>query len=70
VLDARYVVTVTRTALYQGELTIADDSQIIHRQIVGLMFGAVFGADVDDVYSWKQIAIEFIERLASGESTL
>jgi hypothetical protein len=34
---------------------------ILHRQLVGLMYDAVFGPDVADVSAWKQIAIEFVD---------
>jgi hypothetical protein len=60
-LDDRYKVVVTRTAPYQGELTISEAGKILHRQLVGLMYDAVFGPDVVDVFAWKQIAIEFVD---------
>lgn len=60
-LDDRYDVVVTRTAPYQGELTISESGKILHRQNVGLMYGAIFGPDVADVFVWKQIAIEFVD---------
>jgi hypothetical protein len=60
-LDDRYEVVVTRTAPYQGELTISESRKILHRQNVGLMYNAVFGPDIADVFAWKQIAIEFVD---------
>jgi hypothetical protein len=60
-LDDRYEVVVTRTAPYQGELTISESGKILHRQNVGLMYNAAFGPDVTDVFGWQQIAIEFID---------
>lgn len=60
-LDDRYDVVVTRTAPYQGELTISESGKILFRQKVGLMYGAIFGPDVADVFAWKQIAIEFVD---------
>jgi hypothetical protein len=68
-LDNRYVVTVTRTAPNQAELTIADHGQIIHRHTVRLMCDAIFGPDADSVQNWQQIAIKFIDCRASGRPT-
>ncbi len=66
-LDDRYIVKVRRTAPYQGELTITDGEQTIHRQQVGLMFDALFGPDVDDVLTFQSIAIRFVDGLGSGQ---
>lgn len=60
-LDGRYAVTVTRLDKYHGELTVRDQERLIHRQAVGLAFGAIFGPDVDDVATWQQIAIEIVD---------
>ena len=48
-LDGKYEVTVTRTGDYYGELTISEDNQVLHRETVGLSYGAIFGPDVADV---------------------
>jgi hypothetical protein len=68
-LDHRYRVTVTRTASYQGELTIAEDEVVLHKQTVGLMYNALFGPDIDDVRSWQERAVNFIDGRASDQST-
>ncbi len=47
-LDGRYTVAVYRLAPYRGELTILDGIRLLHRQKVALMYGTVFGPDVDD----------------------
>jgi hypothetical protein len=60
-LDDRYKVVVTRTAPYQGDLTISEAGKVLHSQIVGLMYDAIFGPDIADVVAWKQIAIEFVD---------
>jgi len=65
-LDGRYVVTVTRTHRYQGELVISDSDQKLHQQTVDLMYGAIFGPDIDDVNSWQQIAMDIIDGRKSG----
>jgi len=62
-LDKRYVITVTRTEAYRGELTILDTDQVLHREPVGLTYGAQFGPDIDDVSYRKQIAAAFVDRL-------
>ncbi len=66
-LDHRYRVTVTRTASYQGELTIAEDEVVLHKQTVGLMYNALFGPDIDDVRSWQELAVNFIDSRASDQ---
>ena len=65
-LDGRYTVTITRTHTYQGELVISDGNQKLHQQTVGLMYGAIFGPDIDDVQSWQQIAMEIVDGRKSG----
>jgi hypothetical protein len=60
-LDGRYTVTVHRLAPYRGELTILDGTAMIHRQEVALMYGALFGPDVDDVAAWQDIATEVVD---------
>jgi hypothetical protein len=40
-LDGRYEVTVTRTHDYHGELTISEGNQVLHRESVGLSYGAI-----------------------------
>jgi hypothetical protein len=59
-LDARYEVTVTRTDDYHGELTISKGNQVLHRESVGLSYGAIFGPDVANVADWQRIALEFV----------
>jgi hypothetical protein len=66
-LDHRYRVTVTRTASYQGELTIAEDDVVLHRETVGLMNDALFGPDIDDLRSWQALAANFIDGRASDQ---
>lgn len=65
-LDDRYLVKVTRTGLYRAELTIGDGDVVLHRQDVILMYDALFGPDIDDVATWQDIAIAFVDRLCKG----
>jgi hypothetical protein len=60
-LDGKYEVTVTRSDDYQGELTISESNQVLHREAVGLSYGAIFGPDVADVADWRRITVEFVD---------
>jgi hypothetical protein len=44
-----------------GELSISEGGQLLHRENVGLMYGALFGPDVDYVRNWQRIAVEFVD---------
>lgn len=61
ILDSRYTVTVNRLELYRGELTIRDGNRLIHTEKVGLMYGAQFGPDADDVATWEEIALKVVD---------
>jgi hypothetical protein len=60
-LDKRYEVTVTRSDDYHAELTISEGNQVLHREAVGLSYGAIFGPDVADVADWRRIAVAFVD---------
>jgi hypothetical protein len=62
-LDNKYIVEVSRTAPYHGELTIKVGDETLHREPVDLSFDALFGPDVADVAEWQEIAIAFIDKL-------
>jgi hypothetical protein len=57
---------VTRTGLCHAELTINDDDVVLHQQNVILMYDALWGPGVDDVATWQEIAITFVNRLSKG----
>jgi hypothetical protein len=59
-LDKKYEVTVTRSDDYHGELTISEGGQVLHRESVGLSYGAIFGPDVANVADWQRIAVGFV----------
>jgi hypothetical protein len=44
-------------------LTILDGTALTHRQKVTLMYGALFGPDVDDVAAWQEIATTVVDGL-------
>lgn len=62
-LDGRYAVTVHRLSRSRGELNIRDGNRLIHRQEVTLMYGAIFGPDIDDVAAWQEIATTVVDDL-------
>lgn len=60
-LDGKYEITVTRSDDYLGELTVSQGDLVLHRETVGLSYGAIFGPDVADVAEWQRIAVEFAD---------
>lgn len=62
-LDGRYIVAVRRLAEYRGQFTIHDGDKLLHRERVGLAYGAIFGPDVDDVREWQEIALKVVDGL-------
>ena len=62
-LDGRFIVKVIWIAPYRGELTIADGAAVLYQEPVSLSYNAQFGPDVDDVCSWQESAIAFVDRL-------
>ena len=60
-LDGRYTVAVRRIHPYRGELTITEDDRVLLRKEVGLAFDALFGPDVDDVATWEEEALRFVD---------
>lgn len=63
VLDDRYRVTVSRRSDYRGVLQVVDTEtdEVLHREEVGLSYGAMFGPDGADVARWQDRAIEVVE---------
>lgn len=58
-LDGLYLCRVVRLTASSGRLTVTDtrfSDTVILTKDVGLMFGAIFGADVDDVAEWQELA--------------
>jgi hypothetical protein len=60
-LDSKYVLTITRIDDYLGELTLSEGDLVLHREVVGLSYGAIFGSDVADVSEWQRIAVAFVD---------
>jgi hypothetical protein len=61
VLDHRYVVAVTRTGPYQGELTVADGFEIAYCRSIDLTYNALLGPDVSDIAEWRRMACAFVD---------
>lgn len=66
-LDGQYAVKVTRLAGYRGELTIHQGEKLIHKEAVGLAYGAVFGPDIEDVATWQEMAIKVVDGLQARD---
>ena len=67
-LDERFQIEVQRTGsdMYQGMLYIFDHffaNKIVYSQSVSLMYGAVFGADVDDVQYWMDLSCRVVDEI-------
>lgn len=47
---------------YKGTLTVADDQgAVVHREAVGISYGAPFGADAFDVEEWTTRCLDVID---------
>ncbi len=58
----QFEVSVTRTGESTGTLLILTATgEVLLTESVGLMYGAQFGPDVDDVAEWRERAIEIID---------
>ena len=45
-----------------------DTNLVLLEQDVGLMYGARFGPDIDDVEKWQSVCIAVIDRYQSGKT--
>jgi hypothetical protein len=63
-LDGKYKCTVTRINKRGGNLRIVenDTQRELLNQDVGLLYGAQFGPDVEDVNKWQDICVAVIDR--------
>lgn len=54
---------VVRTSERAGELTVTESAtgRVVHRENVGLSYGAVFGPDIADVTQWQDTVINVID---------
>jgi hypothetical protein len=63
-LDGKYKCTVTRINKRGGNLRIVETAteRELLNQDVGLMYGAQFGPDVEDVAKWQDICVAVVDR--------
>ena len=63
-LDGKYKCTVTRINKRGGNLRIVETvtERELLNQDVGLMYGAQFGPDVEDVAKWQDICVAVVDR--------
>jgi len=62
-LDGKYTVKVIWIAPYRGELTIADEATVLHREPVSVSSNSEFGLGVGEIASWQEAAIAFVDKL-------
>jgi O-acetyl-ADP-ribose deacetylase (regulator of RNase III) len=63
-LDSEYKCTVTRINKRGGNLRVVENTtgRELLNQDVGLLYGAQFGPDVEDVAKWQDICVAVVER--------
>jgi hypothetical protein len=63
-LDGKFKCTVTRINKRGGTLRVEDtkSGKMLLEQDVGLMYGAQFGPDIEDVDKWQSICVAVIDR--------
>lgn len=61
-LDDLYICKVTRIGEHRGKLTMIDPfDRILLEQDVGLLYGAIFGPDIEDIAYWQDLCIGVID---------
>jgi hypothetical protein len=65
-LDGRYDLAVHRIRPYRGEFTIIEGDLVLLRKEVGLAYDALFGPDIDDVATWEEEALRFVDGRANS----
>lgn len=61
-LDDLYNCKVTRISENRGKLTMVDPfDRILLEQDVGLLYGAIFGPDIEDISYWQDLCISVID---------
>jgi len=63
-LDGKYRCSVTRINKRGGTLRVEDteSGKMLLEQDVGLLYGAQFGPDVEDVEKWQSICVAVVDR--------
>ena len=63
-LDGKYRCSVTRINKRGGTLRVEDteSGKMLLEQDVGLLYGAKFGPDIEDVEKWQDICVAVVDR--------
>lgn len=64
-LDNRYDVRVERLDGHRGELVVMDGDKELLREEVGLLYGAVYGPDIENVDEWEERCAAFVDGLST-----
>jgi len=62
-LDGKYEVKVIWIAPNRGELSIADDTTVLHLEPVSVSSRSEFGLGVGEIAAWQEAAIAFVDKL-------
>ena len=62
-LDGKNTVKVIWIAPNRGELSIADDTTVLHREPVSVSSKSEFGLGVGEIAAWQEAAIAFVDKL-------
>lgn len=60
-LDKKYKIYVERVEPYKGELVIKENDKVLTIKAVTLTYDAKFGPDMDDIRTWEDLCINFID---------
>jgi hypothetical protein len=66
--DDQYDCKVERLTESRGRLTITVGEDEIYQEEVNLSYGAIFGPDVEDVYTWQTKIAYFIDNVHNKEN--
>ncbi len=62
-MDGKYNVKVIWIAPNHGELSIADDTTVLHAQPVSVSSKSEFGLGAGEIAEWRETAIAFVDKL-------
>lgn len=66
-LDEKYTCKVLRMGPYNGALMITDNlGKVLFQKPVTMGFDARFGPDVDDVETWQEMCMEYVDSLRAN----
>ena len=68
VIDHRYLVAVTRTGTYRGELAVSDGLETVYSHPIDLMFNALLGPSSAETTYWLRCALDYIDSCSATSS--